>query len=609
MIIVFGGTTEGKKVASLLNKAGKKFFYSTKRDIPCDDLENAEHIHGVLDVESMHSFCKENGVKLIVDAAHPFAEMLHDTIATVSDSLNLPVVRYERKYQEREDDMLWLESFDEALEYLEKKKIKKLLAFTGVNTIKKLKPFWEKNECWARIINSDVSREEARKTGFPEDKLLYFSAEHDDELALLNRIQPDCIITKESGVSGFFERKVEAARQYGVEILVIKRPHLSDNFEVVDSEKELEKKIRDIHPSFLPLRSGFTTGACATAATKAALRSLITKVNQKKSDIVLPSGRRVTFPVETCEFTSEWASATVRKNAGDDPDVTNEALIGVKVSFNETGDIRFVKGEGVGTVTLGGLDIPVGEPAVNPVPRRMIKEVVKELTYIYEDQRGVDISVFVPGGEELAKKTLNSKLGILGGISIIGTSCIVKPFSKAAYVSSLEKEVEVAKANGCKHIVINSGARSEKYLRDRFPSFPDYNFVHFGNFIGDTLKKIKKENIESVTLGIMLGKAVKLGEGHLDTHSKNVLMDKAFLCSIAKDCGYDDSYSDKINALTMARELTKIFPFTDSEPFYKLLADKCINVCSSVCGNCTFELLLMDKDGNILEFKTSFSSL
>jgi cobalt-precorrin-5B (C1)-methyltransferase len=393
-----------------------------------------------------------------------------------------------------------------------------------------------------------------------------------------------------------------------VDILVIKRPHLSDNFEVVLSEKELEKKIKELHPSFLPLRSGFTTGACATAATKAALRTLITQINQKKSDIVLPSGRRVAFPVETSQYTKQWAMATVRKNAGDDPDVTHEALIGVKVSFNDTGDIRFIEGEGVGTVTLPGLDIPVGGPAINPVPRMMMKEVVKELLYIYELQKGLDISVSVENGEELAKKTLNSKLGIMGGISIIGTSCIVTPFSKAAYVNSLEKEIEVAKANRCQHIVINSGAKSERYLRGRFPSFPDYYFVHFGNFIGESLKKIKKEKIENITLGIMLGKAVKLAQGHLDTHSKNVLMDKDFLCSIIKECGYDDSYCEKINNMTMARELPKLFPFTQGEPFYRVLADKCMAVCETVSANCNFELLLIDKDGNILEFNTSFFS-
>lgn len=608
MILVFGGTTEGKIVASLLNKAGKKFFYSTKRNIPCDELENVEHLHGVMDVENMHVFCKENSIKLIVDAAHPFAEKLHDTISTVSETLHLPVLRYERQYHEREDDMLWFDSFDEAMEYMERTKVKKLLAFTGVNTISKLKPFWENNECWVRIINSDISREEARSTGFPEDKLLYFSAENQDERLLLNKIQPDCILTKESGVSGYFERKVEAAHEYGIEILVIKRPLLSDNFIQIDNEKDLEKKIRDIHPSFLPLRSGFTTGACATAATKAALRTLITQVAQNKSDIVLPSGRRVSFQIEAVDYTKEWATASVRKVAGDDPDVTNDALIGVKVSFNDSGKISFVKGDGVGTVTLSGLDIPVGGPAVNPVPRLMIKEVVKELTYIYEDNRGVDISVFVPGGEILAKRTLNEKLGIIGGISIIGTSGIVKPFSKAAFVSSIEKEIEVAKANNCEHIVINSGARSEKYLRTRYESLPDLNFVHFGNFIGETLKKIKKENIKKVTLGIMLGKAVKLAEGHLDTHSKHVLMNKKYICTMADECGYGESHKEQIHLLSMARELTKIFPFTQKEPFYSVLADRCMSVCKTVLSDCEFELLLIDKDGHILEYKINFAS-
>jgi len=602
MIIVFGGTTEGRIVASQLNKAGKKFYYSTKRELKALELENVEHLHGVMDVERMHSFCIEKGIKLIIDAAHPFAEKLHGTIETVSENLKLPVLRYERQYIEREDDMNWFDSFDEVLNYLEEKEIKKVVAFTGVNTINKLKPFWEKNECWLRILNTNISIKEAEKTGFPEDKLLFFSAEKDDELEILEKIKPQCIITKESGVSGYFERKLQAAKEFGVKILVVKRPQLSDNFEVVDNEKALEKRIKDLHPSFLPLRSGFTTGACATAATKGALRALITQVNQTKADIQLPSGRRVCFPLLNCVYTKESASCMVRKVAGDDPDVTNGALIGVRVSFNNTGKVVFTKGEGVGTVTLPGLDIPVGEPAVNPVPRMMIKKIVKELTYIYEDERGVDVSVFVPEGEELAKKTLNGKLGIVGGISIIGTSGIVKPFSKSAFVASIEREVDVAKSNGCEHIVINSGAKSEKYLRDRYPSLPDINFVHFGNFIGDTLKRIDKVGMKKATLGIMLGKAVKLAEGHLDTHSKKVLMNKEFIREMAIESGAKTEQLEQLNQLTMARELVNIFPFTEGEPFYEVLAKRCISVCKTVLVDTELELLIIDNYGNILTY-------
>lgn len=602
MIIVFGGTTEGRIVASLLNKAGKKFFYSTKRDIPSYELENVEHLHGVMDVEVMRSFCVENSIKLIIDAAHPFADQLHATIETVSENLGLPVLRYERHYSEREDDMNWFESFDDVLKYLEDKKITKAVAFTGVNTINKLKPFWEKNECWLRILNTNVSKSEAAKTGFPEDRLLFFSVEEENELAILNKIKPQCIITKESGESGYFERKMKAAKEFGAEILVVKRPHLSDNFEIVEDEKSLEKRIRDLHPSFLPLRSGFTTGACATAATKGALKALITQVIQTKADIELPSGRRVTFKLENCEYTKEYASCMVRKEAGDDPDVTNGALIGVRVNFNNTGEVVFKKGEGVGIVTLPGLDIPVGEPAVNPVPRMMIRKIVKELTYIYEDERGLDVSVFVPNGEEIAKKTLNNKLGVEGGISIIGTSGIVTPFSKSAFVSSIEREVNVAKANGCEHIVINSGAKSEKYLRDRYPNLPDLNFVHFGNFIGETLKKINKVEIPKVTLGIMLGKAVKLAEGHLDTHSKNVLMNKEFICELAKESGCEAKQIEEIAGITMARELINIFSFTEAEPFYRVVAEKCKSVCRTVLAEGELEILLIDNDGNIIAY-------
>ena len=176
------------------------------------------------------------------------------------------------------------------------------------------------------------------------------------------------------------------------------------------------------------------------------------------------------------------------KDAGDDPDVTNGYTILSTVSLTDAPGVHFLPGEGVGTVTLPGIGIPVGEPAINQTPRRMITNEVKQLLHSHGLHSGVAVRISVPGGSELAQKTFNPKLGIIGGISIIGTSGIVRPFSSEAFVNSIRKEIQVARALGCTDIVINSGAKSENYLRTRFPDLPPQAFIHYGNYIGETLR-------------------------------------------------------------------------------------------------------------------------
>jgi len=194
----------------------------------------------------------------------------------------------------------------------------------------------------------------------------------------------------------------------------------------------------------------------------------------------------------------------------------------------------------------------VGEPAINPVPRLMIVNACKKLlAYHGLENKGVDVTIFVIDGEIIAKRTLNERLGIIGGISILGTTGIVTPFSASSYIASIVQGIDVAVANGADELVINSGARSEKYLAALFPGLPAFAFIHYGNWIGETLEKIATGSIKKVNMGIMLGKSVKLAEGLLDTHSGKNTWNKEFVYQLALDCGYSGDLLDNILLLNI----------------------------------------------------------
>ena len=367
----------------------------------------------------------------------------------------------------------------------------------------------------------------------------------------------------------------------------------------------LRKQIERLLPEFFPLKSGYTTGACATAAAKAALLALLSRKEQTESQITLPSGEQITLPVAYTEWAGCSATCTVIKESGDDPDVTNHSRIRVTVQLSleasgcdDTERVIFLAGEGVGTVTLPGLGLKVGGPAINATPRKMIRQ---ELIPLLPSPDSVAIvTVSVPGGEELAKRTFNPKLGIIGGISIIGTSGIVRPFSSDAFIASIRKEASVAKAIGCETLVINSGAKSERYLRSLYASLPPQSFVHYGNFIGETLKIAADLGFKQVILGIMIGKAVKLAEGFLDTHSKKVVMNKGFLQDVAKEAKCEEATVDAINRITLARELWELLAEKEQNRFFPLLLQKCKSYCAPILPDGELTLLLISEEGKVL---------
>lgn len=596
MILILGGTTEGRLAVKVADEAGSPYYYSTRgiqQEIAC---RNGIHLTGGMDVEAMTSFCIHHQIRLLVDAAHPFAVGLHQTVHETAIRLNLPVVRVERSYPERATDIVWCEDYEDAVRQLEKDRIHSLLSLTGVQTIGKLRGYWEKYACWFRILKRDESLALARSQGFDEQRIVYYQAE--DEESLLKRLTPQAILTKESGETGGFQQKIDAARMLGIPVYVVKRPSLPDSFMNVTGEYGLRKQIEKWVPGFYPLRSGYTTGACATAASKAALLGLLGRDIPSLIPIRFPNGETLSLPVVDVQLGEESVSAIVVKDAGDDPDVTHGHRIVSTIRFSSHPGIHFLQGEGVGKVTLPGLGLEIGEPAINKVPRQMMEQ---ELSALY--QGGLDVTISVPDGRELAKRTFNPKLGIVDGISIIGTSGIVRPFSSEAFVEAIRREIEVAQALGCTHLVINSGAKSERYLKIEFPDLLPQAFVHFGNFIGETLRIADELHIPEVTMGIMIGKAVKLAEGFLDTHSKKVVMNKAFLKQLAIKSGCSQEALALIENLTLARELWEHLSEADASLFFTELLDNCYAHCRPLMSDGKLTILLIDEEGHIFNWK------
>ncbi|WP_410952275.1 cobalt-precorrin-5B (C(1))-methyltransferase [Pseudomonas sp. S1(2024)] len=287
-----------------------------------------------------------------------------------------------------------------------------------------------------------------------------------------------------------------------------------------------------------PLRSGLTTGSCATATSLAAARLLLGGESSDAVSITLPKGKVVQMRLEFCRLTSQGAEAGTLKDAGDDPDVTHGALLYSQVRLLAEPGIRFVAGTGVGTVTRPGLVLAVGEPAINPVPRRMISDHLQRLADECSYPGGFEVTVNVQGGEQLALKTMNPRLGILGGLSILGTSGIVRPFSCAAYIASIHQGIDVAHTNGYTHIAACTGNASEDTMR-RVYGLPEIALIEMGDFVGAVLKHLRKVPVPRLTLCGGFGKISKLAAGHMDLHSRHSSIDLPQLAGWAADIGAD----------------------------------------------------------------------
>jgi cobalt-precorrin-5B (C1)-methyltransferase len=570
MILVFGGTTEGRKAAEVLEEAGSPFFYSTKTGEQDISLHHGQSIDGAMDAEAMKAFVSEHGIRLIVDAAHPFASRLHETIAAVASDRQIPVIRYERIYPPRDPDVMWIDDYSQV-----PTDIHTLLATTGVQSISKLK--WLEAlgiKVFYRILNRESSIVLAKEQGATDNQLCFYEDGNKID------VDADAILLKESGLSGGFCEKVAAARAKGMRIIALKRPELTQG-DCVNGPYGLRRAVERLLPEFYPLHSGLTTGTCATAAAIAATIRLVKGETPEEVSVLLPDGETIMVAVG---YGEDYAYCI--KEAGDDPDVTNGIEVRAKVQTNEQFEI--VGGEGVGRFTLPGFDYPPGEAAINKAPREMMRQNIQE---------DVRITISVPDGEEIAKRTFNPRLGIEGGISIIGVSGIVKPFSEEAFIDSIRKCMEVAKASGSERVVINSGGKSERFVKALYPELPKQAFVEYGNYIGETLKIAHELNIPKVTLGVMLGKAVKLAAGHLDTHSRKTTMDLGFIQQMLQESGITIDISD----ITLAKELWERIPLERLQDFAQTVIRHCAEHCLPLLPNGELTILLIDDNGKIYE--------
>lgn len=348
------------------------------------------------------------------------------------------------------------------------------------------------------------------------------------------------------------------------------------------------------------LRTGYTTGTCAAAATKAAVLGLATGRVPDAVTIWLPIGREATFSPHRVEWQGESLLCSIIKDAGDDPDVTHGAEICARVWWRDAPGLELRGGSGVGTVTRPGLGLEIGGPAINPVPRRMITQAVAEAGGSTVDARGIVVEISVPRGEELARKTLNARLGIVGGISILGTKGIVLPYSTASWRASVEQAIDVAAANGQEHVVLTTGGRSEKFAQALLP-LPEMAFVEMGIFTGHALKRCVQRRIRRVTLGGMIGKLSKLAQGHFQTHVAGNQVDTAFLADLAAAEGAPDELVAAMRRANTARHVQEMAQAHGLTGFFARLCQLVAERCSAyVGGRLGVEAIMFDFDGAVL---------
>jgi cobalt-precorrin-5B (C1)-methyltransferase len=300
-----------------------------------------------------------------------------------------------------------------------------------------------------------------------------------------------------------------------------------------------------------PLRSGWTTGTCSAAAAKAAARALLTQSPQTRVEVALPDARRVGFDVERCDVSPAVAEAVVVKDAGDDPDVTHGAHLTATVRWRAEPGLQLEGGVGVGVVTKAGLGLEVGGPAINPVPRQMIRDNVGEVVDLAA--RGLRVTISVPDGEKRAKKTTNARLGILGGISILGTTGIVRPFSTESWRASVVQAVSVMAAQGEPTLVLATGGRTEKAAMRMLPSLPEVCFVEVGDFTGAALRQTVDDGLREVVFVGMAGKLTKLASGVLMTHYTKSKVDLSVLAEITVQAGGSDELAAAVAGANTAR--------------------------------------------------------
>jgi cobalt-precorrin-5B (C1)-methyltransferase len=344
------------------------------------------------------------------------------------------------------------------------------------------------------------------------------------------------------------------------------------------------------------LRTGWTTGTCAAAAAKAATRALLTGEPQGRVEVRLPrkgEERRVTFDVERCEVGGSWAEAVVVKDAGDDPDVTHGARLTATVSWREGPGLELDRGEGVGVVTKPGLGLPVGGPAINEVPRRMISYSVEEV--LDPTARGVRVVISVPGGEKMAERTTNARLGIVGGISILGTTGLVRPFSTAAWAASVVQAINVMGAQGYDTFVLSTGGLTERAAMRLLPDLEEVCFIEVGDFTGQAIKQAVKNGLERGFFVGMAGKLTKLAAGVMMTHWTRSKVDNELLAEVTREAGGSPALIDEARGANTARHAYELWRAAGLERAPHLLCERvAVNLREYAGGRLEIHAIMVD---------------
>lgn len=349
-----------------------------------------------------------------------------------------------------------------------------------------------------------------------------------------------------------------------------------------------------------PLRRGWTTGACAAAAAKAAYVALLTGEFPDPVEITLPKGDRPSFALARQELVGDHAMVGIIKDAGDDPDVTHHALIVSRVRMLPAGSgVLFRAGEGVGTVTRPGLPLAVGEPAINPVPREIMRLALGEVAANRGIPADVEITVSVPGGEEIAKHTWNPRLGILGGISILGTTGVVHPYSCSAWIASIHRGIDVCRANGVNHAAACTGSTSESAVQ-RLYGLPEIAFIDMGDFAGGTLKYLKRHPIARLTLAGGFAKLSKLAGGAMDLHSGRSEVDRDQLAEALKELGAPPTAivaARKANTASEILEMARASGLALGDLIAWRAKDQALGLLG---GDTEIEVVIVDRGGEIV---------
>jgi cobalt-precorrin-5B (C1)-methyltransferase len=352
------------------------------------------------------------------------------------------------------------------------------------------------------------------------------------------------------------------------------------------------------------LRTGYTTGTSATAAAKAALLAIINQIKIESVDVKLPKGSFIKIPIHLCEFDQKKSKCSVIKDGGDDPDVTHGAEIIVNLSFTDkTNEIEIDGGEGVGIVTKPGLGLELNKAAINPIPKKMINENLTEIKNKYNINKGIKVIISVPKGKELGPKTDNPRIGILNGISILGTSGIVIPFSTASYAASIRQNLDVAIAMGNYTVVLTTGGRSEDFAK-KIVNLPEHCFVQMGDFSGYTIQQCARKEIKKAYVVGFIGKLAKMAAGVKQTHVKGSKVDMNFLADIAKKCNADEKTIESIKKANTARHVSEIIIQKNIKGFFEEICNETYkHMRKHSDEKVPLDVILFDFDGNILARK------